>query len=43
MYRDTQKYLNTLQPMEGNSLKSVLAWLLSIKFDEIHVRYSDAQ
>ena len=43
VYRNIQKYLSTLRPMEGNSLKSVLRWLLRIKFNEIYVRNSDAQ
>ena len=40
---NTQKYLNALQHMEGNSLKAVLTWLLSIKFNEIYVCYSNTQ
>ena len=43
MYRYTQKYPNTLWPMEGNSLNLVLTWLLSIKFNEIYVCYPNAQ
>ena len=43
MYRDTQKYLNALWPIEGNFLKSILIWLLRIIFNEIYMRYSDAQ
>ena len=43
MYKDAQKYLNTLRPMEGNSLKSVLTWLMWIKFHEIYIQYSDAK
>ena len=42
VHRETQKYLNTVPPMEGNSLKSVLTWTLRIKLNEIYIRYSDA-
>ena len=42
-YRDTQNYFNTLRPMEGNSLKSVLLWLFCITYDEIYMRFLDAQ
>ena len=38
-----KKYLNTLRPMEGNSLKSVLTRLLRMKFNEIYIRFSDVQ
>ena len=31
------KYLNTIWPMEGNSLNLVLSWLLWIKFNEIYI------
>ena len=30
-------------PIEGNSLKSILTWLLLVKFNEIYIRYSEAQ
>ena len=32
-----------LRPMEGNSLESNLTLLLSIKYNEINMRYSNAQ
>ena len=39
--KDAQKYFNTVQPMEGNSLKSISTWLMCMKFDEIYISYSD--
>ena len=41
--RDTQKYLITLGPMEGNSLKLLLRSSLYIKFNEICACYLDDQ
>ena len=41
VYRDTQKYLNILQSMKGNSLKTVLTGLLSIKLNRTVMRYSE--
>ena len=37
------KCLNILQHVEGNPLKSVLTWLMSIKFIEIYMHYSNSQ
>ena len=39
MYRDRQNYLNALWSLKGKSSKSILTWLLWIKFNEIYVRY----
>ena len=43
MQSDAQKYFNTLGPMEENSLKEILTRLLYVKFNNIYIRYLDAQ
>ena len=37
------KYFKTLRPIERNSLKSVLTWLMCVKFKETYTRYLIAQ
>ena len=43
VYWGTQKFLNPLRTKEGNSLISVLIWLMCLKSNEIYVHDLDAQ
>ena len=43
MYRDTQKFFDTLRPMREKYLKSILTYLDCTKYNEINIGYSHIQ